>query len=115
MPDHTLSAGKLRHRIQLQRFKSAQDPDTGLIDESWSTVATVWASVEPLSVKEFTAASATQAKTDTRITIRYRAGIDATWRAIHNAATYDIHGALPDPASGREYLTLACSTGATDG
>jgi hypothetical protein len=36
-------------------------------------------------------------------------------RVNHNGTIYNIHGVLPDKKSGREYLTLACSTGANDG
>lgn len=108
-------AGKLRHRVTIQKPGRTQDPVTGEIKNGWTDVATVWASVEPLSVKEFIAAESGQSEVTTRITIRYRQGITAKMRAVYRGANYNIKGVLADPKSGREYLTLPCSEGVNDG
>ncbi len=118
MSDKTLFSGVLRHRIAIQEQLEDQDSDTGEITHMWSTVSgmeSVPAEIVPLSAREFIAAQATQSEIVARIVIRYREGIDATMRAVHNGAVYNIRGVLPDAKSGREYLTLPVSNGLTDG
>ena len=110
-----MRAGKLRHRITIQRPARKQDPNTGEMREGWEDVAPVWASREPISVREFIAAKAGQAEISARIMIRYRAGIDATMRVLYRDTVYNIEGVLPDPQSGRHYLTLPVSAGVNDG
>lgn len=110
-----MQAGKLRHRVELQQSVTGRNPETGGVIDEWQPVATVWASIEPLSAREFIAAGATQASVTTRITIRYREGVTARMRAIYRDKVYNIEGVLPDPRSGREYLTLPCSEGVNDG
>jgi SPP1 family predicted phage head-tail adaptor len=109
-----LSSGKLRHRVQLQRSVQVQDPVTGDLSSSWVDVAKVWAAVEPLSAREFTASSAVQSAITTRITIRYRQ-VDASMRILHLGRIYNIEGVLADKDSGLEYLTLPCSEGVNEG
>jgi len=111
----SIAAGRLRHRVQLQSQVHTQNPTTGEIITSWQTQATVWAAVEPLSAREFIAAQSTQSEVTARITIRYLAGISASWRVLHRGQTYNIHGVLADKVSGMEYLTLPVSVGVNDG
>lgn len=108
-----LNAGKLRHRIVIQRPVYTQDGDTGDMVASWVEVATVWAAIEPASAREFVAAQAEQSKIMARITIRYRDDIDATMRLLHTAKFqfYNIEGILSDKESGLEYLTIPVSEG----
>ena len=110
----SLAAGRLRHRIQLQSPQYVQDPDTGEQVLSWVSEGFVWAAVEPLSVREFLAAQATQSQVSARIVMRYSSRVKATWRALFRGQVYNIAGALPDQWSGLEYLTLPVSTGAND-
>ncbi|GAA3721146.1 phage head closure protein [Oceanisphaera sediminis] len=110
-----MRSGKLRHRITIERPGQTQDPDTGEILPDWTPVATVWASVEPLSAREFIAADAGQSKISAKVVMRYRSGIDATMRLLHRGQAYNIHAPLPDPESGRHYLTLPVSMGTNDG
>lgn len=107
-------AYKLRHRVTLQRYEQTRDEMGGVV-ETWADVATVWASIEPLSAREFIAAQSAQSQVSARIVIRYREGITAAMRILHNGRVYNIEGVLPDPRSGREYLTLPCSEGVNDG
>lgn len=110
-----MDAGKLRHRITIQRPARSQNPETGAITQTWEDVAPVWASVEPLSAREFIAAQSTQSRVTARIVIRYRDDIDASMRILHKGKIYNIEGVLPDNQSGREWLTLPCSEGVDDG
>lgn len=85
----------------------------GSISVEWQDVATVWASIEPLSAREFVAAEAEASKITTRIAIRYRPDVTAKMRLYHSAKGkyYNIEGVLSDVNSGLEYLTLPCSEG----
>lgn len=110
-----MEPAKLRHRITIQTKAQTQDPQTGELVVGWVEFATVWASVEPLSARDFIAAQAGQSEITARITIRYRPGVLDTMRILHRGAAYSIQGVLPDAKSGLEYLTLPVSVGVKDG
>jgi len=110
----TLAAGRLRHRVVIQERVLTQDADLEPI-YAWADVATVWAAIEPLSVREFIAARAQQSEVSARITIRYRAGLNGQMRILHNGKVYNPAGFLADKDSGLEYLTVPVSEGANDG
>ena len=106
---------KLRHRITLQSRTQAQDASTGEVTLTWAaSVSDEPAEIVPLSGKEFIAANSTQAGVDTRMTIRWRSGIEPTMRVVFDGQNYNIHAVLPDP-SNRRWLTLMCSRGVNDG
>lgn len=105
---------RLRHRVTLQQIATTRDSD-GAVIEAWTDVADdLAAEVYPLSGREFVAAQAVQAGVSTRITIRYRAGVVAKMRVLHDGAAYNIKTVLPDPTL-RRHLTLMCETGVNDG
>lgn len=111
-----MRAGDLRHRIRFQKLAPGMDPETmEPIEASWVDVATLYAAVTPLSGREFIQAKAAQSEVVGRIVIRYRSDIRAAMRGIHGDRIYNIQAVLPDPKSGREYLTLPYSEGVNDG
>ncbi|SDF69755.1 phage head-tail adaptor, putative, SPP1 family [Onishia taeanensis] len=110
-----MQTGKLRHRVTIERPMRTQDPTTGEMVSGWSAVATVWASIDPLSAREFIAAQAGQSEISARIIIRHREGLDASMRVVQGTRIYNIQGVLADPKSGRHYITLPVSEGVTDG
>lgn len=59
--------------------------------------------VGPEAIKAGAPVSTVQAS----IRIRYRAGVTAGMRVVHNLVPYNIIAPLPD-VSGREYIDLAC-------
>lgn len=110
-----MQSGKLRHRIVIDRLNhGAQDPSTGDMVTAWQSLKTVYASIEPISGKEFIQSAATQAQVTTRITIRHT-DISQSDRIMHKGDVYNIHAVLPDRVSGLEYITLMCSKGVNDG
>jgi len=108
----SLAAGRLRHRVTLQSRLVVQDEETGAPIDAWSTEATVWAAIEPLSVRDFIGAESRQSQVTGRIILRPVAGMDETWRVTHGGKVYQIVGILPDQDSGEEYVTLAVNQGA---
>lgn len=109
-----MQAGKLRHRVTIQAKTLAQDPVSGVLVESWLDVATVWASVEPLSVRDLIAARANQSEMTARVMIRYRE-ILPTYRLVHRGRVFSLVDGLPDTGSGLEYLTIPVAEGVNDG
>lgn len=109
-----VASGTLRHRVLIQQQVTTRDSD-GVSQTAWVDVATVWASVDPLSAREFIQSGQTQAAITARITIRYRAGLQASMRMLHRGLVYNIAGLLPDRASGLEYITIPVSAGVNDG
>ena len=111
-----MKAGKLRHRITIERFKSGiQDPETGDIVSTWVVLqSAVPAGVEPVSGREFMASAATQSRISTRITVRYR-DVNSSDRIVYRGHIYNIEAVLPDKVSGLDYLTLMCTDGSDHG
>jgi SPP1 family predicted phage head-tail adaptor len=110
-----MRAGQLRHHVTVQRIGYTQDPITGEMSPSWLDVMKVWASIEPLSAREFIAASASQSEVSARIVIRYQLGITSAMRVVHRGKIYNIEGVLADKVSGQDYLTLPVSEGVSNG
>ncbi len=106
-------AGKLRHRIEIQTPVEVQDSISGAMDVTWDVMATVWASIEPMSAKEFVTSQTELSRVTTRITLRYRNDVNPSMRIYHPAKDkfYNIEGLLSDKQSGLEYMTLPCSEG----
>ena len=110
-----MRAGKLRHRVTIERPGQTQDPATGEMIDGWTPVATVWADKRPSSAREFKQSQAGQSEITGEFQIRYREGIDATMRMVHKGKVYNIEGVLEDNESGRQWLTLPYSEGVNDG
>lgn len=102
-----MRAGKLRHRVTIQRAVEEQD-EFGAAVETWVNVGQVWASVEPLRGREYFQAEGVQAETDTRIRMRYyKEAIVPKMRVVHGATIYDIESVIDVETRGRE-LELMC-------
>ena len=107
----TLAAGKLRHRVTIQRQVETQDPNTGAVSVTWQLYAERSAEHVSSSVREFIAAAAVKSEVRGRFTVRYDGGITADMRVIHRGKAYSVLGVMPDPDRGLEYMTLAVSEG----
>ena len=118
-----MKAGTLRHRITLQTAVDTQDTTTGEPVRSWTTLATVWADISPLSGREILASAVELGEVDTRIRIRWApalANLGVKSRAAHLLADgrldvyYDILS-VTEPKLGRRELELICNSGAHEG
>lgn len=111
-----LKAGRLRHRVDIEQATSTQDPTSGAVTRTWMVVHEgVPAAVEPMSVREFLAASQLQSMCTTVFVIRYMPGLNSSMRIRHEGRIYNPAGFLPDKESNNEYLTVPCSEGVNDG
>lgn len=82
--------------------------------KNWQPVATVWAAVEPLSGREFFAASQVNAEVTGRIRIRYMAGVRPTMRAVLGERVFEILAVI-DPQERHEELQLMVKEVLADG
>lgn len=101
-----MRAGQLDQRVTLKSRASTVD-SFGEPTGAWSTLATVWAVVQPLMGREFQEAKQTEAELTTRIRIRYRTDVTAAMQAIHGSITYDIVSVMC-PDTDRRELILMC-------
>lgn len=104
---------RLNKRITLQVLAAGQDEAGQPLPADWANVITdgdgkLWAEVRDVTGREFVAAGATQNLVLTTITIRYRAGVLPTMRALHGADVYRIEAVL---GQDQRTLALMCSRG----
>ena len=101
-----MDAGKLRHRILLQTKTVSRDT-FGAETVTWTTLATVWGSVEPMRGQEFIESQRAWAEVDTRMRIRYRDGLVPTMRATWSGHVYDVKAVIEVEERKRE-VQLMC-------
>jgi SPP1 family predicted phage head-tail adaptor len=108
-------SGPLRHSVTLQSKTHAQS-STGATTVTWTDEATVFASISPISGREFFKADAVQSDVRVRVVLRYGseiAGIDTSWRVKPGAVKYDIKSVV-NHRERNHMLTLMCAEGVTD-
>lgn len=74
MQERLYTTRELRQRVQIQARDTSQDA-TGQPSTDWRTVATAFASIEPISGNELDLVQSLQLKTTHKVTIRYLTGI----------------------------------------
>jgi SPP1 family predicted phage head-tail adaptor len=88
-----MRAGRLNKRITIQAHAVGQDAN-GEPLKTWTDVCTVWASITDVTGREFLAAEAVQNTAQTKIGIRYRAGILPAMRVTHGADAFNVLAVL---------------------
>lgn len=101
-----MQAGRLNRRCVIQQPGTATD-ELGQPIPGWTDVATVWADVRLRSGLESIKAGAQVSVVQASVRVRYRAGINAGMRLVHNLVAYEILAVQPD-VGGREYVDLVC-------
>jgi SPP1 family predicted phage head-tail adaptor len=100
-------SGYLPTRVTIQQSVAGQD-ELGQPSNRWEDVAVVWANIADISGREFIASAAVQNTVQTKITLRYRAGVLPAMRVVHQARIYNIEAVLQQD---RVSLLLMCSKG----
>jgi SPP1 family predicted phage head-tail adaptor len=108
-----MRSGRLRHRLILQQRDNDTRNAYGESVPGWTTTATVWGAIEPLSGKEYLAQQQIQSEVSVRIVMRYYAGVDPTWRIKNDGLYYDIISVIDHDLRGR-MMTLMCREGVSD-
>lgn len=102
-----MDAGLLRHRITMQEHKEIGRDQYNNPKSEWVDICRVWASIEPISGREYWASAQTQSEVTHRIRIRYRRGIKPTMRIIYQGRIFEIETII-DYQERHEYLQLMC-------
>ena len=88
-----MQAGKLRHRVQLQR-RGATKNAYGEDIYTWVTYATIWSSIKPLSGKEYDNEDKINADTTHEIRIRHIKGLVASDRILFGTRVFEINSII---------------------
>jgi len=101
-----MKAGQLDQRISVERLVEGYD-ELGQPINTWLPIVQTWAHVQPLVGREYIAAGALLSEVTARVRMRYRPGITAADRVIHNGKVYGITS-VADVHSSRRELQLMC-------
>lgn len=81
--------GRMRHEIVVQQVSRAADGQGGFT-ETWSTFATVWAAIDPVSAYQQFQAEALQHRVTHKITMRYLSGLTSDMRISFGGRLFHI-------------------------
>ncbi len=109
-------AGVYDKRVTIQYLGAASPDQTGSgePDVSWQALATVYASVEPLTGRELFAAQEHHSEVTSRIRIRKRSDVTASMRVRYGSRYFAIKYVFDPEERGRETVIL-CAEGVRDG
>lgn len=103
-------AGTLRHRIVFQCFNGETDSYGDILDEddaNWTDIIKRWASVQPISGKEFYAAQQSQSEVTHKIRCRYFFGATPKMRILLNGRKFKIISILDFNERHEEFIIMA--------
>lgn len=89
-----MNSGKLKHRIEVQESINTRDEFGAISSQTWETFCLMWASIEPLSGREYFTAVQMQSEISHKITMRYKSGIKPHYRILWNGRIFDIQSIL---------------------
>jgi SPP1 family predicted phage head-tail adaptor len=99
-----MRAGRLKHKITIQAPGTTQDA-IGQPIPGWTDFASVRADIFDISGREYVAAAAVQNAAQTKMMIRYLAGIVPDMRVLDGTVAYNIEAVL---GQDRVSLLLMC-------
>jgi len=89
-----MNAGDLRDTIELQSVTGETRDAYGASTPTWTTYATVWAEIKPLSARQMDIGRTYSDSVSHAIRIRYRDGVSPTHRAKFGSRVFAINGAV---------------------
>lgn len=102
-----MKAGALRHRVAiLQRPDPQTQNSVGEVTTTWTTLATVWAAIEPQSGAEAIEQAAVVAQVTHNVRIRRRTDVTPDMRLYESPRTLEILAVLDSNKPGE--MKLAC-------
>jgi SPP1 family predicted phage head-tail adaptor len=101
-----MEAGKLRRPIKIKQPIDTPD-GMGGVSQVWTDVHECMAAIEPMTGKEVLYAGEVQEKVNTKITIRYQAGIKPAWRIYDGNTAYRIDSVIDIGTRQRELQITA--------
>jgi SPP1 family predicted phage head-tail adaptor len=106
MPVLFFDPGQMTARLELQSASAVPDGQGG-VTQSWVTLASLWARIEPVSMMPEEIAGQQRGTQSHRIWIRKRDDIAEGMRFVKGARVFDIQ-ALRDPDESGRYLVCLC-------
>lgn len=100
-----MKSGDLRHRIILEQPVRSKNAMGEQID-TFVSVATVWAAVEPLTGTWLFQAQQADSKVSGRVRIRYREDIKPTWRILFDGRYLSIVSILNPDERKKELIIM---------
>lgn len=98
-----MNIGKLKHRVAVQQMTETRD-STGEMVETWTTIATRFAHVQPVSGKESDRRGIETATARYKVTMRYQAGLITTAdRLLYESQPLDIESVINVDEAGTTY------------
>lgn len=104
-PCADITAGMLSHRVLIQSPTNNRSA-SGQFTQSWSTVATRWASVQPISGKEFFGSNQTDARVTHKVKIRYMAAVTPEYRVVYKTRNLNIRSVINVNEEDVEHILL---------
>lgn len=104
-----MKIGDLRQRVTLQQSVKTPDGHKGFT-EQWQDLASMWASVEPLTGREYFSAHQIQAEVTHRVKVRHRTDATVKMRFKHQDRNLYIESII-DIKERRETLEILCKEG----
>ncbi len=101
-----MRAGQLRQRVTFRQKNATQDGFGAVEKQPYTTIATVWAAVEPLIGREYLESKKEQGEVTTKIRIRYRTDLTSKMQATYGDHTCEIVSILPVKENKREILIM---------
>lgn len=101
-----IEIGDMRHRITFQQPIKTPDGHKGHTVQ-WQDMVTVWASVEPLSGREYFYSHQIKVELTHRVKTRYRTDITTKMRIKHRDRVLEIESII-DLKERREVLEILC-------
>ncbi|MBP2653349.1 MAG: head-tail adaptor [Firmicutes bacterium] len=101
-----IGAGKLNQRVTIKELTDNTDAGGGAA-ETWTTFATVWANIKPLTGKTLYYAQQIESMVDSEIKIRYLSGITTNMRVTVDNRIFEINNILDYDGKKRELTLLA--------
>jgi len=105
-----MRAGLLRHRVVLEADEGTGRNSVGEHIEDWQPWGVAWAAIEPLSGQEIEDARQVAARATTKVTIRYRDGVHAGMRLVHESGVLGIEAVLNERMADRWLVLLVRET-----
>lgn len=94
--------GDLRHRLALEQVVR-QDDGIGGAEETWETVAELWAAVRPLNGHERDGSDQLAGRVSHEIWVRYRAGVKPEMRLRSGTRVFEVLAVI-DAGERRRFL-----------
>ncbi len=88
-----MKAGALRHKVIIEKPTEVTN-SIGEIITTWSTFATVWAEILPLSGKEYWSSKQVNSEVTGKIRIRYKSGITPKMRVKYGTRIFNIEAIM---------------------